>query len=125
LQNNPERRGVFDDHQTSMRGFGLLKATASLHVRPEQSLSENAGYEPHTSNEDSPIDALLSGKSGSVFGQCHEDGPDKAREFSGDGSDGHMAMFAFIKPEELVNQTELGLDGNGDDLGWLPLTPAF
>ena len=43
----------------------------------------------------------------------HEDGPDEAAEFSGDGRDGHVTMFAPIKPEELVDQTELGLHGNG------------
>ena len=41
------------------------------------------------------------------------------------GRDGHVTMLALIKPEELVDQTELGLHGNGDDLGWLSLTTAF
>ena len=36
-----------------------------------------------------------------------------------------MAVFVPVKPEELVHQTELGLLGNGDDLGWLSLTASF
>lgn len=36
-----------------------------------------------------------------------------------------MTMFAFIKPKELVHQTELRLLSDGDDLGRLPLTVAF
>jgi hypothetical protein len=60
-----------------------------------------------------------------VFRYCHEDGPDEATELSGDGRDGHVTMFALIKPEELVNETELSLHGNGDDLRWLSLTSSF
>ena len=96
-----------------------------MHVRPERSPAENAGCEPHNETEDSPIDALLPGESGSVFRYCHEDGPDEATEFSGDGRDGHVTMFALVKPEELVDQTELSLYGHGDDLGWLSLTSSF
>jgi hypothetical protein len=54
--------------------------------------------------------------------QCAEYGPDEAAEFSGDGD---MTMFALINPEELIDEAELSLLGNGDDLGWLPLTTAF
>ena len=98
---------------------------ASLRVRPEQSPSENAGCEPHTSNEDSPIDALLSGESGSVLRQCHQDCPDEATEFSGDSGDGDVTMLALIEPEELVDQTELCFLGDSDNIGWLSLTSAF
>jgi hypothetical protein len=69
LKNNPEGRAFFDDHQTGMRGFGLLKVyrPAVGGIRPERSPSEMVGWEPHTSIEVSPIDALLSGESGSVL----------------------------------------------------------
>jgi hypothetical protein len=36
-----------------------------------------------------------------------------------------MTVFALIKPEELVDQAVLGLQGNGHELGWLSLTAAF
>jgi hypothetical protein len=36
-----------------------------------------------------------------------------------------MTMFATIKAEELVDEAELGLLGNGDDLGRLSLPSAF
>jgi hypothetical protein len=96
-----------------------------LTIRPERSLSDNAGCEPHSENEDSPVDALPSGEFGLWFRYRHENGPDEATEFSGDGSDGHVTMFAFIKPEKFIDQTELRLHGNGDDLGWLSLTSSF
>jgi hypothetical protein len=60
-----------------------------------------------------------------VLGQCHEDRPDEATEFSGDGGDCHKTMFALIKPEKLVDQTELRLHSNSDDFGWLPQTSSF
>ena len=94
-------------------------------IRPERSLSDNAGCEPHNANEDSPIDTLLSGEYVSALRYGHEDSPHEATEFSGDGSDGHVPMFAPIKPEKLVDQTKLRLHRNGDDLRWLSLTSPF
>ena len=96
-----------------------------MHVRPERSPAENAGCEPHNANEDSPIDTLLPGEIGSVFLSCYEDGPDEAAQFSGDCRDSNMTMFAFIKPKKFVDQTELGLHGNGNDLRWLSLPSSF
>ncbi len=61
----------------------------------------------------------------SMLGQCHEDCPDEATEFSGHRSDCDVTMFASVKAEELVDETELGFHGNGDDLGGLPLTSSF
>ncbi len=57
-------------------------------------------------------------------GQGHEDGPHEAREFPGDGGNGHVAVLPLVKPEELLGQAVLGLDGNGDDLRGLPLAAA-
>jgi hypothetical protein len=36
-----------------------------------------------------------------------------------------MAVFALIKPEKFVDQTELRLHGNGYDFGWLSLTSSL
>ena len=54
--------------------------------------------------------------------QC---GPDKATEFSGHGGDGDVAVFFVIKAVELFVETVLGLDGDGDDIGRLPVSPTF
>ena len=36
-----------------------------------------------------------------MFLYCHEDGPDEATEFSGDGCDSNMTMFALDQAEEI------------------------
>jgi hypothetical protein len=33
-------------------------------------------------------------------------------------------MFSLVKPEEFLGKPMLCFQGNGDDLGWLSLTPA-
>ena len=60
-----------------------------------------------------------------MFRQRHEDGPDEAAEFSGDGRADDVTVFAFVEPEELVDPTKLGLHGDGNDLGRLSLTSAL
>jgi len=35
------------------------------------------------------------------LGQCHQDCPDKATQFSSDRGDGNMAVLALIKAKEL------------------------
>ena len=57
--------------------------------------------------------------------QRHQDRPDEATEFTGDGSDGDVTVLSLIKPEELFDESMLGLEGDGDDLGWLSLTAAI
>jgi hypothetical protein len=36
-----------------------------------------------------------------------------------------MAVFPLIESPELVGESVLGFEGDGDDLGWLPLSAAF
>ncbi len=65
----------------------------------------------------SPLDGVLE------FGlwHGHEDGPDEAAEFSGNGGDGNMSVFSLIKPEELLGESVLGFEGDSDDVRRLPL----
>jgi hypothetical protein len=58
------------------------------------------------------------------LGQCLEYGPDEATEFLGDGGDGDMSVFALIKAPELLGESVLGLESDGDDLGRLSLTAS-
>ena len=82
--------------------------------------------QPHTSNGDSPIGSLLSTivQSVSVVDrrQCLEDGPDEAAKFSCGGGDGHVTVFALIKPPELFVEPVLRLEGDRNDLRRLALT---
>jgi hypothetical protein len=54
----------------------------------------------------------------------HEDCPDEAAEFSGNGGDGDVPVLALVKAEEFLGQPVLGLQGNGDDLRRLSLPSA-
>ena len=53
-----------------------------------------------------------------------QDGPDEATEFSGDGSDGDVTVFALVEVPEFFVETILGFEGNGDDIRWLSLAAS-
>ena len=46
---------------------------------------------------------------------CRQDGPDKAAELSGHGSDGNMTMFTLVQTYELSVKSMLGLESNRND----------
>jgi hypothetical protein len=53
-----------------------------------------------------------------------QDGPDEATEFSGDGGNGNVAVFALIQMPELFVEPVLGFQGNGNDRRRLSLTSS-
>jgi hypothetical protein len=82
---------------------------------------------PHTSNEGSPVVALLSTSClGFVLYELDlvQDGPDEAAEFSGDGGNGNVTMFSLIEVPELFVESVLGFEGNSDDSGRLSLSSS-
>lgn len=56
--------------------------------------------------------------------QGHQDGPDKATEFTGDSSDGDVPVFTLVKAPELFVETMLSFESDGDDVWGLPLSSA-
>jgi hypothetical protein len=101
-EDNVERRVDVDDHQTNIRGLGRWHV-ASLGVRPEQHLSilvdydrsDTAYFKRGFSCHSLPPDNC------SALNRCwlllRQDGPNEATEFSGNGSNSDMPMFALVE----------------------------
>jgi hypothetical protein len=53
-----------------------------------------------------------------------QDRPDEAAELAGDGGDGDVSMLPLIESPEPSQKSMLGLDGDGNDFGWLALSAS-